>query len=549
MPSTLRLRLVRAAQRRASASAAIVIAANGDKGAALAMLRRAATDVSQHKLRRLIAAAAALDAPHEARDLLNRLPVDDSARPHLSALVQAREGHLATAAAAVPRGLRGRRVRRRFVAELQAISSSVATVRPTSAVYEGVPGRVLHLVTNALPETTAGYTIRTHGIVTSQRADGFDAHVATRLGYPVTSGKLAAAARISLDGVPYHRTIPLFGLPPDNDRLLAADISATSRLVRKLKPVVLHAHSKHTNAQVALALRARHGIPVVYEVRGFLEETWRSRGRDARTDLYRRAREIETQCMLAADAIVTISESMRDEIVSRGVPRNKIDVIPNATDESLPRERRDPQVLRHSLGIRPNEVVIGALSTLNAYEGIDVLIEAFAKLHTAAGLTRLLIVGDGPARSGLVELASIYRLGDRVIFPGRVPYGDVSTYHSAIDIFCVPRLDTPVTRLVPPLKPIEALATGRPVVASDLAPLREIVHAEQTGLLVRPSDSGDLANALEALVRDPDLRRQLGEQARSWVATNRTWQVLQQHYRDIYGRLGAVHDTHAVGSR
>jgi glycosyltransferase involved in cell wall biosynthesis len=326
-------------------------------------------------------------------------------------------------------------------------------------------------------------------------------------------------------------------LPRPSDKLLAADIEATAHLVRQWRPAVLHAHSKYVNAQIALAMRDRYGLPVVYEVRGFLEETWRSRGRDPHSDSYQFSRAIESECMSAADAIVTISEGMKDEIISRGVPAERITVIPNGVDDSFLAGAHDGERIRQKLGVDPEELLVGVVTTLNQYEGIDVLIDAVADLRRDRVPTRLLVVGDGPERLALAEHAERRGLNGSATFTGRVPFDTVHAYHAAIDVFCVPRRDTPVTRLVTPLKPLEAMATGRPVVASDLPPLREIVRHEQTGALVAPEDPDALAEALQRFASDPSQRSKLGKQAQLWTAQNRTWAAAAERYTEVYERL------------
>jgi glycosyltransferase involved in cell wall biosynthesis len=394
------------------------------------------------------------------------------------------------------------------------------------------PDRVLHLVTNSLPETAAGYTIRTQGIAGAQRARGLDVHVATRIGFPVTAGHLGAGRRVTVDGIEHHRILSS-RLPLRADVALAKDIELTGRLVETLRPAVLHAHSNHVNAQVALALRSRFGIPVVYEVRGFLEETWRSRSADAyagSADAYRLARAAETQCLRAADAVVTLSEAMREAIVARGVDPARVTVVPNCVDAALLED--GPATSRAA-----SRMTVGTVGTLNAYEGIDVLIAAVASLRRRGHDVHLRVVGDGPARTALEKLAADLGIADSATFTGRVPHREVAAQHKTIDVFCVPRLDLPVTRLVPPLKPVEAMALRRPVVASDLAPLREIVapdRLDRRGVLVPAGDAEALAEALAHLIDNPDLSRQLGANAHAWVARTRTWAAAAQTYEQTY---------------
>jgi glycosyltransferase involved in cell wall biosynthesis len=527
-------------RRSPSALAALALAADGRRDVAVRVLDDAANNAGSRRLTALVAAAAALDAPSEAARLLKRLPGDRPRRLRLEALVAARAGDLTHAKQAADRaGWRAARLRRRLAGELAALTTQ------TGSAYSPAPhrlavhaDRVLHLVTNTLPEVTAGYTVRTQGVAAAQRRIGLDAHVVSRLGFPVTAGHFTAASLVHVGEVPYHRILPITWLPSADDRALRLDVDQTARLVERLRPVVLHAHSKYLNAQVALALRDRFGLPVVYEVRGFIEETWRSRGRDPLTDAYRLAREAETHCMSAADAVVTLAESMKTEIVGRGVAADRVIIVPNAVDDIFLAESPDAGPLRRGLGIDPDDVVVGTVTTVNDYEGLDTLVDAVALLRDRGHQARLLVVGAGPALSALRRRAADRGLANAAVFTGAVPFADIRQHYAAIDVFTVPRADTPVTRLVTPLKPLEAMATARPVVASDLPPLREIVEPGRTGAIARAGDPASLAAAIEPLLSEPTERSRMGETARRWVAQHRTWDAAARAYRDLYERLG-----------
>jgi glycosyltransferase involved in cell wall biosynthesis len=187
-------------------------------------------------------------------------------------------------------------------------------------------------------------------------------------------------------------------------------------------------------------------------------------------------------------------------------------------------------------------ITVGTVGTLNAYEGIEVLVDAVAWLRHSGNEVQLRIVGDGPERIALEKRAADLGITDATSFTGRVPHDQVAREHQAIDIFCVPRHDLPVTRLVPPLKPVEAMALGRPVVASDLPPLRELLGPDgdgfqRRGLLVPAGDAEALADALLHLIDAPDVRRQLGANAHDWVARTRTWAAAADTYTRIYTRI------------
>ena len=525
---------------------AAVLWGAGDRAAALAALDAAP--------RRLAAFSLAVDQPETAAAALARLADDDRARPVLAARLAWREGRLTDAIETLEHapGLRARRLRTRLTAERAVLQGDPMIVNSSGQIQSisvhdhestRTKGRVLHLVNDALPTTSAGYTIRTHEIVLAQKAAGLDPHVVTRCGFPVTQGTLDGRRLVTLDGIPYHRLLP-WRMPVRADKAAGLAVEMAARLTEELRPAVLHAASNYVNAVVALAIGKRYGLPVVYEVRGFWEDTWLSRHPDsekmASSELYRRSRDLETRCMLAADLVVTLGEAMREEIVARGIPAEKVLIVPNAVSEDFLQPLPDATALRAKLGIAPNEHVVGEVSSLVPHEGIGTLLEATRLLKDRGLPVRALIVGDGPERATLQRQASDLGLGEAVIFTGRVPAAKVREFHALLDVFVVPRTPDRVCQLVTPLKPVEAMASGLCVVTSEVRALAEIIKPDVTGALTIPQDPVALADSLELLVCSPDIRRKLGENAREWVARNRTWDHNAARYRDAYARLGAL---------
>ena len=514
----------------------------GDRAAALAVL-----DTSP---RRLTAFSLAVDQPETATAALDRLPDGDRARPRLAARLAWREGRLTQAIEALDhaKGIRARHLRTHLTAERSVlrgdsmIAGSSSQIRSLSA-RDHENTRILHLVNDALPTTSAGYTIRTHEIVRAQQAIGLDPHVVTRSGFPVTQGTLDGRRLVTLDGIPYHRLLP-WGIPTRANKAAAVGLELTEQLTQQVKPSVLHAASNYVNAVIALAIGKRHGLPVVYEVRGFWEDTWLSRhpnsGTMAASELYQLNRDLETRCMLAADLVVTLGEAMREEIVARGVPADKVLIVPNAVSEDFLQPLPDAQKLRSQLGIKRDEYVIGEVSSLVPHEGIGTLLQATRLLKDRGLPVRALIVGDGPERAALQRQAADLGLREAAIFAGRVPATKVREFHALLDVFVVPRTPDRVCQLVTPLKPVEAMASGLCVVTSEVKALAEIIKPDVTGALTIPEDPVALADTLELLVGSPDIRRKLGDNAREWVARDRTWARNAARYRDAYARLGAV---------
>jgi glycosyltransferase involved in cell wall biosynthesis len=569
---------------------------SGDRKKALALLHTTP--------RRLAAFALAVDRPDAARAALDRMPTADPARALLLARLAGREGRLRAAVATLD-GVPGRKqakVRGTLSGELYVLEHGIP--RPErlsrrSASFVAVPGRVLHMVTDALPTTSAGYTVRTQQIGVAQQQAGLDPHVVTKAGFPVAQGHPDGRRVALVDGLPYHRLLP-YRLPPRADTAASLGYDLAARLVGRLRPAVLHAASNHLNGQLALALREEFGLPVIYEARGFWEETWLSRhggdpgdpaaqdaGSPARTrpvnkvnkadsreaagtagamrtaiapgavrdgvapvplpgpdlatsDFYLLSRAAETRCMTEADLVVTLGEVMREEIVARGVAPDKVLVVPNAVSDDFLKPLPDSAPLRAELGIRPGEQVAGVVSNLVGYEGIDTLLAAVSELRSRGLAVRPLIVGDGPERAALERQAGQLGLTGTAIFTGRVPMSQVRRYHAVLDLFVVPRTNDRVCQLVTPLKPVEAMASGLTVVASDVGALREIIRPEVTGALATSGDPGSFADIMEPLLYSSDTRRKLGANAREWVARDRTWAHNAAIYRAAYERLGAV---------
>ena len=511
--------------------------------------RRAALTALEGRPARLAAFSLAVDQPQVARSAVARLSERSGARPRLAARLAYREGRLTAAIRALDgaRGWRAARLRRWLQAETDMLEPDRLHIPELPGAGNSRPGTILHIVTDALPSTSAGYTIRTQEIAVAQRAaDGdprLNPHVVTRIGFPVTAGAIDGRRLVTVDGIPYHRLLP-WVMPGRADTIAADGLKHAARLVAELRPSVLHAASNYSNALIALALRDATQLPVLYEVRGFWEDTWLSRhGAGATSDLrhsdrYVRSRALETHCMQAADLVVTLGEAMRDEITERGIDPANILIVPNGVSQEFLQPLPDPTALKSQLGIKDGEYVVGLVSSLVAHEGIGTLLAAVKILGDRGVRTRALIVGDGPERGTLQRHAA--QLGLDAIFTGRVPMAKVRDYHAVLDVFVVPRTPDRVCQLVTPLKPVEAMASGLPVVVSGVRALGEIVQDKVTGLLFPPLDAEALADALQLLLGNPELRRELGANAKQWVARDRTWEHNAARYRDAYTRLGAL---------
>jgi glycosyltransferase involved in cell wall biosynthesis len=242
----------------------------------------------------------------------------------------------------------------------------------------------------------------------------------------------------------------------------------------------------------------------------------------------------ENECMAMADHVVTISESMRKVLVERGVPAGKIDVVPNAIDAANFEAVGEPVMLPALAGAG---LVIGYVSNMSNREGHRHLIEALALLRASGLDARCLLVGDGPERQALQELAATLRVSDVTVFTGEVDHRQINAYYRAIDVFVVPRVPDYAADWVTPLKPFEAMALGRPLVVTDLPALREVVGDGERGRIARPGDSASLCREILLLANAPELAAETAANARRWVFEHRSWEANARRYRDIYQRV------------
>jgi PEP-CTERM/exosortase A-associated glycosyltransferase len=397
--------------------------------------------------------------------------------------------------------------------------------------------RVLHVLDHSIP-LHSGYTFRTRSILREQRALGWET-------YHVTGSKQNSddALEETVDGLHFYRTPKSTGalarLPVLNQKEVIDGLARRlAEIIPQVKPDVLHAHSPSLNAIAALRAGKRFGIPVVYEVRAFWEDAAVDHGTSSENGLrYRATRALETYALRHADAVTTICEGLRRDIVARGIPAAKITVIPNAVDiDKFAVGGTADQDLKTRLGLQGARL-IGFIGSFYAYEGLDVLLRAVPALTARHPDLRVLLVGGGPQDAQLRQLAQQLNIADKVVFTGRVPHDQVNMYYDLLDVLVYPRLPMRLTELVTPLKPLEAMAQGRILAASDVGGHLELIADGKTGVLFKAGDPASLADKVGALLAAQEQWPALRANGRRYVETERNWPVSVARYQEIYGRL------------
>ena len=396
---------------------------------------------------------------------------------------------------------------------------------------------ILHVLDHSIP-LHSGYTFRSRSIFEHQRQLGWQTE-------HITSTKHADAVDTqpdeeTVDGLHFFRTRPrsrwLHRLPVVNQYAVIRDLERRlAEVARRIRPDILHAHSPALNGIAAARVGRTLGIPVGYEVRGFWEDAAVSHGTAREGDIrYRVTRALETRALRQADHCFCICEGLRQDISARGIPADKITVIPNAVDiENFQPVEAVDQSLQSALSLRGKQV-IGFVGSFYHYEGLELLLEAAGIMRQQAPALHVLLVGGGPAEEMLRQKSVQFGVDDITTFTGRVPQREVGRYYSLIDVLAYPRQSMRITELVTPLKPLEAMAQKRLFVASDVGGHRELVEDGKTGLLHQAGSAASLAEKLMLLLQDEQRGRALKDAGRRFVESERNWQASVSNYRSAY---------------
>lgn len=397
--------------------------------------------------------------------------------------------------------------------------------------------RILHVFDHSLP-LQSGYVFRSLGILAAQRGFGWETVQVTGPRHNTW-----AAPAETVDGWEFHRTRKpegvAAGFPIGRE---AAEMRALrvrlSQVIAACRPDIVHAHSPVLVGWPALRAARQAGLPFVYEVRALWEDAAVDLARSRQNDLrYRATRAFETRVLRRADGVVTLCAAMRDELAKRGIPDAKLAVVPNAVDMSmLASPRAKDAGLIAELGLA-GRIVLGFIGSFYHYEGLDLLLEALPAIRARDPRVMALLVGGGPMDGELRAAVAARGLVDAVRFTGRVPHADVQRYYDFVDFLVFPRKRMRLTELVTPLKPIEAMAEGRLVIASDVGGHRELIEDNVTGFLFPAGDVAALARRVGEAIAAVDAHGAMREAGRRFVRTERVWPVSAANYKPIYEAL------------
>lgn len=424
--------------------------------------------------------------------------------------------------------------------DLISIAENGLVIPEHKKSFKAYNKKITYLLYNSLPVHSGGYATRSHGIISNLMCKGISPYVMTRLGYPYDLNKFKNRELVDqeiYDGITYYRLVEGDGLNfiPVSEYLNNYKNAVKDRL-QKNDSSLIHAASNHINGIAAVLAGRELGVRTVFEVRGMWEVTRLSRQPEWEGTIeFKAYRYLETLACDKADLVITITESLKHELIQRGIESEKIHVIPNGVDTDIFKPVLVNRELKSDLGIALNDVVIGYVGSIVDYEGLDLLVDSIQYL-VESGMSgfKVLIVGDGVELQSLKEKVSVANLNNYFVFTGRVPHEEVPSYYSVIDICPFPRRGLPVCELVSPLKPFEAMAMGKVVIGSSVKAIAEFIDEGVNGFVHQKDSVEDLAAKLMLAIKDEGFREKIKTSSRAWAVDNRDWKVLSEKVYGIY---------------
>lgn len=417
---------------------------------------------------------------------------------------------------------------------LRSVKSEVITLKRRAAQIPEkrslVPGWVLYLKTDLWFSTQTGGSV-THmaGVANHLDVAGWSPWVFATASNPILSVKVKVSRIFPDESFWDFREVP----PLRFSRKAFGDVK--DALGRERPTFIYQRYSLNNYAAVRLAQDL--SVPLVTEYNG--SEVWIGKNWGSPVVYPGISEEIERLNLDAADLIVVVSSESKSELINRGVDSSRILINPNGVDAELFHPKIEDRELRRTLGLTGHQV-IGFIGTFGPWHGTEELVKAFARLldrfPEAKENLHLLMVGDGVMRNSAEKLASELNIHQCCTFTGQVPQAEGPRYLACCDILVAPHVPNPdgTPFFGSPTKLFEYMAMGRPIVASRLGQMEEVLDHDQTAWLVEPGDTEALVDGLACLLGDKARTTRLGEAARHEVLAKYTWQV---HVNKILGAL------------
>jgi PEP-CTERM/exosortase A-associated glycosyltransferase len=404
--------------------------------------------------------------------------------------------------------------------------------------------KILHILDHSLP-LHSGYAFRSQNIFREQRKRGWHPVIVTSPKHE-QSWKGPCDREEKIGGFTHYRS----GAVNAGSSTWVQEFRLMRTLARRIeevaileKPDILHAHSPVLNGLPSLRVGRKLGIPVAYEIRAFWEDAAVDHNTYSKNSLkYRLVRSAESWVCRKADQIAILCEGLKKDLVQRGIPNFKMTVVYNGINPNDFACNKQDAELARAWKINGRKV-IAFIGSFYRYEGLDLLVEAFSIVVERRPSVVLLLVGGGEMEEELAAQVKRLNLKKKVIMVGRVPHERIPGVYALADILAYPRYLMRLTDLVTPLKPLEAMAMGKALVASNVGGHHELIKHGETGLLFPAGNTLALAESLERLLNDDAFRDKLRLEASRWVREHHTWEKTTAVYQEMYAKALASRGT------
>ena len=391
--------------------------------------------------------------------------------------------------------------------------------------------KILHILYQSVPNTS-GSSIRSRDLINSQIKLGLTPIIITSPFQPPVNAKSKIE---EIDGVIYYRTYlnykdlnisekeSSFLMQLKKMFLLFQFIINVCRIAKKENVDIIHAHAMFFCAIAGKYSSLKLNKPFIYEVRSLWEERYKNFS-FLNKIIFSFITLIETISMSLSGILVVINENLKNTLSERFLlKKKKIFVVKNAVYISRVKQ----------IKIKRKSLVFGYIGTISPIEGLDLLITAFNNLYSKFFLNKLIIYGDGIEYANLKNLSKNNPL---IEFKGKFNQAQIAEVYSTIDVVINPRISNYLTNSVTPLKPLEAMAYRKLVLASDVGGMKELIEHNKTGYIFK----SDSINSIEKIVCDivnTNNHSHIIDAAYEYIIANRSWEKNATIYLDIYNQL------------
>jgi glycosyltransferase involved in cell wall biosynthesis len=301
---------------------------------------------------------------------------------------------------------------------------------------------------------------------------------------------------------------------------------ALARLHRQHRFDVLHAHWLLPSGFLALLFAKAWGLPLIVSLHG--------------SDVYVAEKSpvfapLGGLVLRLSDFVTACSEDLKHRASRLGKSKSDVRVIPYGASPALFGTSGDSSALRASLDIAPDDLVVFGLGRLVYKKGFEYLIRAIPLIVDDFGQVKVVIGGSGPLLSELEQLSEELGVRDQVRLPGRIDWDEVPAYFDLCDVFVAPSIRDRAGNVDGlPNTILEAMASSRPIVASNVAGIPAVIEDGKNGFLVEERNPAQLAEAIKRLLASRELRDRLGEASRRKVEQELNWDKVAEQFVALY---------------